>query len=148
MCQEGAATVLGVLSWKALGFSEETHTRLGREAAGTLAGLLGEPAPPCPSLPLPAHWQLIIRYFLNVFMSYQPVTCSLNTPSSCGCQGFLSRRTNQNSIVSIFSLLSASLPAAAKVGCEAGELGVGSPTAGYPHGVRGSVRNAGGTGFM
>lgn len=50
------------------------------------------------------HSELITCYFLNLFISYQPVTCCLNASSSCGCQSFLSAERNQISIVGIFSL--------------------------------------------
>lgn len=50
------------------------------------------------------HSELITCYFLNLFISYQPVTCCLNASSSRGCQSFLSAKRNQISIVSIFSL--------------------------------------------
>lgn len=76
----------------------------------------------CTSLLIHIHLELITCYFLNLFISYQPVTCCLNTSSSCGCQGFLSAR-NHISIVSIFSLLSAFLTAVARAGCEAGSWG-------------------------
>lgn len=76
----------------------------------------------CTSLLIHIHLELIICYFLNLFISYQPVTCCLNTSSSCGCQGFLSGRRNQISIVSIFSLLSAFLPAVARAECEVSDI--------------------------
>lgn len=93
-------------------------------------GILPLPPPPpkgpldtgCTSLLIHIHLELITCYFLNLFISYQPVTCCLNTSSSCGCQGFLSGRRNQISIVSIFSLLSAFPTAVARVGCEAGTV--------------------------
>ena len=61
----------------------------------------------CTSLLNHTHTELITCYLLNLFILYQPVTCCLNTSSSRGCQGFLSGRRNQISIVSIFNLLSA-----------------------------------------
>jgi hypothetical protein len=70
----------------------------------------------------PHTLRIIICYFLNLFISYQPVTCCLNTSSSCGRQGFLSGRRNQISIVSIFSFLSAFLQAEAGVECADGDI--------------------------